>query len=140
MGLCAAVPVIAATARALTAGWLPAGDQANIAVRAFDVLTSRTPLVGLHSDVSAVTHHAVYSLGPMLFWLLALPAHYGSPGTLVLTMALLNGASIVGVVVLARRRGGRVLMFITAVAVALMARSLAPEVLHDVWNPSAGLF
>jgi hypothetical protein len=134
------VPVIAATARALSAGWLPAGDQANIAVRAFDVLTSRTPLVGLHSDVSAVTHHAVYSLGPMLFWLLALPAHYGSPGTLVLTMALLNGASVAGVVVLARRRGGRVLMFITAVAVVLMARSLAPEVLHDVWNPSAGLF
>jgi hypothetical protein len=140
VGLCAAVPVIAATARALSAGWLPAGDQANIAVRAFDVLTSRTPLVGLHSDVSAVTHQAVYSLGPMLFWLLALPAHYGSPGTLVLTMALLNGASIVGVVVLARRRGGRVLMFITAAAVVLMARSLAPEVLHDVWNPSAGLF
>jgi hypothetical protein len=31
-------------------------------------------------------------------------------------------------------------MFITALAVVLMARSLAPEVLHDVWNPSAGLF
>ena len=31
-------------------------------------------------------------------------------------------------------------MFITALAVALMARSLAPELLHDIWNPAAGLF
>jgi hypothetical protein len=138
--LFAAAPVIVATSRALSAGWLPAGDQANIATRAFDVLSSRTPLVGLHSDVSAVTQHAVYSLGPMLFWLLAIPARFGSPGTLVLTMALLNTAASVGIVILARRRGGLALMFITAVALALMARSLAPEVLHDVWNPSAGLF
>ncbi len=139
-GLLAAVPVIASTLRALRDGWIPAGDQANIATRAHDVLTSRTPLVGLHSDVSALTHHAVYSLGPMLFWLLALPARVGSPGSLTLTMGLVNTASIVGVVVLARRRGGRTLMFITALAVALMSRSLAPELLHDVWNPSAGLF
>jgi hypothetical protein len=132
--------VIAATARSLSDGWLPAGDQANIAIRAFDVLTSRSPLLGLHSDVSQVTHHAVYSLGPMLFWLLALPSHFGSTGTMVLTMGIVNSAAIVGSVVLARRRGGRALMLISAVALVLMARSLAPEVLHDVWNPSAGLF
>jgi hypothetical protein len=119
---------------------MPAGDQANIATRAYDVLSSRTPLLGLHSDVSAVTHHAVYSLGPMLFWLLALPARYASPGTLALTMGLVNTLAIVGVIVLARRRGGRALMFMTAIAVVLMSRSLTPEVLHDVWNPSAGLF
>ena len=140
VGICAAGLVIASTVRALIDGWMPAGDQANIATRAYDVLTSRTPLLGLHSDASAVTHHAVYSLGPMLFWLLALPARSGSSGALILTMGLLNTASIVGVIVLARRRGGRALMFITAIAVLLMSRSLAPEVLHDVWNPSAGLF
>src|SRR6202011_1452960 len=140
VGLCAAGPVIASTARALSDGWLPAGDQANIATRAYDVLSSHTPLVGLHSDVSAVTHQAVYSLGPMLFWLLALPARLGSPGTLVLTMGIVNAAAIVGAVVLARRRGGLTLMFVAGIAIVLMCRSLAPEVLHDVWNPSAGLF
>ena len=31
-------------------------------------------------------------------------------------------------------------MFVVAVAVALMCRSLTPEVFHDVWNASAGLF
>jgi hypothetical protein len=140
VGLSASGPVIASTARALSDGWMPAGDQANIATRAYDVLTSRSPLLGLHSDVSAVTHHAVYSLGPMLFWLLALPARFGSPGTLVLTMGLLNTAAIMAAVALARRRGARPPMYITAIALVLMSRSLSPEVLHDVWNPSAGLF
>ncbi len=139
-GICAAGPVIVSTLRAILDGWAPAGDQANIAVRAYDVFTSRSPLVGLHSDVSALTHHAVYSLGPMLFWLLSVPARVASPGSLAFTMGLANTAAIVGVVVLARRRGGRILMFITAGAVVLMSRSLAPEILHDVWNPSAGLF
>jgi hypothetical protein len=140
LGVCAAGPVIAATIHALIDGWLPAGDQANIATRAYDVFTSRSSLVGLHSDASAAINQPVYSLGPMLFWLLALPARFASPGWMTLTMGLVNTAAIIGVVVLARRLGGRALMFIAAVALVLMARSLAPEVLHDVWNPSAGLF
>src|ERR1035437_3772985 len=131
LGLCAAVPVMVSTVRALRWGWLPAGDQANIATRAYDVFTSRTPLLGLHSDLSYLTHHDVYSLGPMLFWLLALPARFTSPGSMVLTMGLVNAASIVGVVVLAARRGGHLLMFIAAIAVILMTRSLTPELLHD---------
>ncbi len=140
LGLCAAIPVMVSTALALKWGWLPAGDQANIATRAYDVFTSRTPLLGLHSDVSYVTHHDVYSLGPMLFWLLALPARFASPWTMVLVMGLVNAASVVGVVVLAARLGGRLLMFITAIALIIMTRSLTPELLHDVWNPAAGLF
>jgi hypothetical protein len=104
------------------------------------VFTAHTPLLGQHSDAGALTHHAVYSLGPMLYWLLALPARLASPGALTLTVGLLNTAAIVGAVVLARRRGGRALMFIAALAIVLMSRSLGPEVLHDVWNASAGLF
>lgn len=138
-GFCAAGPIVAATARALVDGWRPAGDQAIIATRAFDVFTSHTPLVGQYSDSTAVTGHTVRSLGPMLYWLLALPARFGSPGTLTLTIGLVNVAATIGVVVLARRRGGLAFMFATAIALALMCRSLAPEVLHDVWNPSAGL-
>jgi hypothetical protein len=138
-GLCAAGPVLASMLRALIHGWIPAGDQANIAVRAHDVLTSRTPLVGLHSDSSAVVHHAVYGLGPMLYWLLALPVRIGGPWALTVTMGLLNTAAVVGAVALARRRGGIALMLATALAIVVMTRSLPPEALHDVWNPSAAL-
>jgi hypothetical protein len=140
LGLLAAVPVIVATLHGVIDGWLPAGDQANIATRAHDVFTSRSSLVGLHSDASAAINRDVYSLGPMLFWLLAIPSRLGSPVWMTLTMGLVNSAAIIGAVVLARRRGGSMLMFITAIGLILMARSLAPEVLHDVWNPSAGLF
>lgn len=138
VGLCAAGPVMVSTTRALLDGWMPAGDQAIIATRAYDVFTSHTPLVGQYSDATTVTHYTLHSLGPMLYWLLALPARFGSPETLALTMGIVNTLAIVGTIALARRRGGRALMFAVAVAVALMCGSLTSEVFHDVWNPSAG--
>src|SRR5205085_10091384 len=72
--------------------------------------------------------------------LLALPARIGDPTTMTWTMGLVNTLAIVGCVALARRRGGLVLMFAAALAIALMCQSLAAETFHDVWNPSAGLF
>ncbi|MFI4984676.1 MAG: hypothetical protein ACHQAV_01655 [Solirubrobacterales bacterium] len=138
-GLAAAVPVIAATIKAVRDGWIPAADQGIIATRAYDVFTSHAPLVGQYSYAGHVTGKSTYSLGPMLYWLLALPAHFGSPASITWTIAVVNTLAIIGVVALARRRGGVVLMFAAALAVALMCQSIAAETLHDVWNPSAGL-
>jgi hypothetical protein len=138
-GLAAAVPVLAATFKAVRDGWIPAADQGIIATRSYDVFTSHAPLVGQYSYAGHVTGKSTYSLGPMLYWLLALPAHYGSPASITWTMAALNTLAIIGVVTLARRRGGVVLMFAAALAVALMCQSVAAETLHDIWNPSAGL-
>jgi hypothetical protein len=139
-GLAAAVPVIVATVKAVRDSWIPGADQAIIATRAYDVFTSHPPLVGQYTLAGEVTGRVTHSLGPMLFWLLALPARLGGPASMTWTMGALNTLAIVGVVILARRRGGIVLMFATAIAVALMCQSLAAESFHDVWNPSAGLF
>jgi hypothetical protein len=139
-GLAAAIPVIAATVNAIAAGWMPVADRGIIATRAHDVFTSHMPLVGQYTLAGEVTGHVTHSLGPMLFWLLAVPAYYGSTVGMTLTMGALNTLSIVGCVALARRRGGRVLMALTALAIALMCQSLAAETFHDIWNPSAGLF
>lgn len=139
-GLAAAGPVIAATVKALHAGWVPGADQAIIATRAFDVFTSHTPLVGQYTLAGSVTGQVTHSLGPMLFWLLALPARFGGAEAMTWTMGAVNTLAIVGSVALARRRGGLLLMFASAVAIALMCQSLAAETFHDVWNPSAGLF
>jgi hypothetical protein len=139
-GLAGAVPVIVATVKAVRDGWVPTADQAIISTRAYDVFTSHTPLVGQYSYAGHVTGKITYSLGPMLYWLLALPAHFGTPASITLTMGAVNTLAVVGVVALARRRGGVVLMFAAALAVALMCQSLAGEPLHDIWNPSAGLF
>ncbi len=139
-GLVAAIPVIAATVRAIEAGWVPVADRGIIATRAHDVFTSHMPLVGQYTLAGEVTGHVTHSLGPMLFWLLAVPAYYGSTVGMTVVMGATNTLSIVGCVVLARRRGGRVLMAMSAAAIALTCQSLAAETFHDVWNPSAGLW
>ncbi len=139
-GLAAAIPVIAATVRAIEAGWVPVADRGIIATRAHDVFTSHAPLVGQYTLAGEVTGKVTHSLGPMLFWLLAPTAYHGSNVGMAITIGALNTLCIVGCVALARRRGGRVLMVLTATAIALMCQSLAAETFHDVWNPSAGLF
>jgi hypothetical protein len=137
-GLAAALPVIVSTVRAVADHWLPVGDDAMIAVRSLDVLSTHSPLVGAYSASSAVIGEAVASPGPMLFWLLALPARLGHPAPAI-AMGLVNTGAVFGVVALARRRGGVALMVAVAAALALACRSLEAQVYHDVWNPSAAV-
>jgi hypothetical protein len=139
-GLAAAIPVLTSTVHAVNAGWQPAGDDGIIVTRAWDVLTWHSPLVGQYSESGYVTGQIVHSPGPMLYWLLALPARFGSVSSLAVTMGIVNTLAIIGCVALARRRGGLVLMFAAALAIALMCQSLASESFHDVWNPAAALF
>jgi len=140
VALLACAPVLRAVSRALSDGWQPVADRAIIATRAYDVLSTHMPLVGQYSFASELTGHPTYSLGPMLYWLLAPAAHLGSPASLILTMAALNSASIVLAVALARRRGGVWLMLATAAVIALLCRSLTAADFYDIWNPAAGLF
>jgi hypothetical protein len=138
-GVVAGVPVIVSTARGVSEGWVPYGDRAVIAARSFDVLTSHSPLVGQYSAWSAILPRPMFSPGPMLYWLLAVPAHFMAPAALPIWIGLVNLGAVVGTVVLARRRGGRPLMFATATVLVLMCRSLPSEAFHDIWNPYASL-
>lgn len=139
MGLAAALPVIASTIKGLSEGLILTGDRAIIATRAYDVLSSHTPLVGQYSASTVLYKHIVHSLGPMPYWLIALPARFGGASSADVVMAAVNVLAIMATVALARRRGGIPLMLVTAGAVALMCNSFSPETLHDIWNPSAGL-
>ncbi len=140
-GLAAAIPVINSTVTAVRAGWAPAGDDGIITTRGWDVLTSHTPLVGQYSEAGLVIHGQImHSPGPMLYWLIAPAARFGSVTSIAVTMGIANTLAIIGCVALARRRGGLVLMFASAVGIALMCQSLPTEAMHDVWNPAAGLF
>ncbi|MGA2470142.1 MAG: hypothetical protein ABSG64_05580 [Solirubrobacteraceae bacterium] len=139
-GLAASIPVLVSTVNAVRAGWEPAGDDGIILVRALDVLSAHTPLVGQYSEAGDVTSQVVHSPGPMLYWLLAIPVRLGGPSSAALAMGIVNTLAIIVCVVLARRRGGLVLMIATALGIALMCQSLTAEVFHDVWNPSAAMF
>lgn len=138
-GLVGGLPIIAATARAVHAGWTPYGDRAVIAVRSFDVLGPHTPTVGQYSQWSAVLGRPVFSPGPLLYWLLAIPARLLGATSLPIWMAIVNLACLAGALALARRRGGWPLMAAVTVLVPLMCRSLPSETFHDIWNPSTTL-
>jgi len=138
LGLAAALPVIASTIEAITNSWIPVGDDAVIAVRAYDVFSVHTPLLGQYSAASGLSGGTSHSLGPMLYWMLALPVRVGGSTGLVVAMGLLNTVAVMGSVALAHRRGGVVLAAATGIGLALVCASLPPETLHSVWNPSAG--
>lgn len=139
VGLVAASPVIASTARAVLAHWTPVFDDGVIATRAFDVLSGHPPLVGQFSDASVPSVGVIFSPGPMLFWLLAFQTHVLGDWALPVTMGVINSASIMGAIALARRLGGRVFMLATAFALVMLCRSFGAERLHDIYNPSAAL-
>ena len=134
-----AAPVVAALIRALDAGYMVNGDQAIIAARATDVFTARFPLVGGFSTATYLVAEPAYHPGPLLFWLLAVPARLHWSGALPAVMAAVNLASAAGVLLLARRRGGDGLMLATAAALVLAFGSLRTDVIRDVWNPAAAV-
>jgi hypothetical protein len=140
VGVATGIPVIAAMVDRLSVDWVPIADNAIVAVRSLDALSTHPPLVGQYSTgPSEVVGTDVYNLGPLLFALLALPARLPGTVCLELTMGLVNLACVLGVVALAHRRGGRPLMFAVALALPLMLASLPAESLSDIWNASAPL-
>jgi hypothetical protein len=136
-GAVAALPVLVSVVRALTGDWTLEGDQAIIATRAYDALTRESPLVGPWSTTSYTLGQDVFSPGPLLYWLLAVPTRVPGVGSYPVVMGAVNVAAILGVVALAHRRGGPALMFAAAAVLALMCSSLSTEVVREVWAPSA---
>jgi hypothetical protein len=138
--LLACVPIWVCAIDAIFSGWIPLGDKAFTAVRAWDVLSLHPPLAGQWSSgATAAVGAPTYSPGPMLFWLLAIPVRLPWQSSLPFVMAVVNTAAVAGVLVLARRRGGLGLMLVTAISFALMLGSLPGETYADIWNSSAAL-
>ena len=131
----ALVPLVVATARGIANHWVPAGDNAFIAVRTRDVLSRHPPLLGLWSSLSWSLPFHINHPGPALFDLLAAPARlFGSAAGLPVGAAALNIASIVGIAVFAWRRGGALAMAVAIAVTALLSWSMGSEVLYEPWH------
>jgi hypothetical protein len=130
-GVFALFPVLVALFRSIGLDWSPAGDWAVIEQRVRDVGTDDTPLLGPYS------RYGWNHLGPMMFWLLAIPYNLtgGQSWSLLGGAALLNGVAIALAVALAWMAGR--LMFATVVAVAMLVLQLwlGPTLIADPWNP-----
>jgi len=89
--------------------WVPAGDPALMALRAWDVGTSRTPLIGQPSSSEYIGGNLVHHLGPTHYYLLAPAVRlFGSTAGMLLVSALIVGASLlVAVWGVFRQLGGR---------------------------------
>ena len=124
--LVSAVALVVGVGRAYTAY----GDQALIEMRTRDV-GHHPVLVGLFSR-----DHWSHP-GPALFYLLAVPYRLvaGSSIGLPLGALVINGVSIAGMALIAKRRQGTPLLLCTLVGCALVMRAFGADFLHDVWNP-----
>ncbi len=143
----AVVPFFVAVGVQAHDGWRPVSDNAAVATLAHDVLSTRTPLVGMPSTIGqdavaagSGNEHAHHP-GPLMFWALAVPerlARSAPIGVLVGT-ALVNAAAlaVVGLVAL-RLLGPRAAVGTLAVA-GVLVWALGRQWIVDPWNPYIGL-
>jgi hypothetical protein len=122
---------VAAVALAVAVGgrYLSVADQALIELHTRDV-GRETPLVGLYSR-GEWSHP-----GPILFYVLA-PFYWLAGGRAVglsIGALAINAASIAGLALVARRRGGTPLMLLTLLGSTLLLRTLGADFASDPWN------
>jgi hypothetical protein len=144
LALAAAIPPIVSGVLAAHRGWATTIDNPIIAVRAHDALTRHPPLVGMYITLTTITNSPtrLHHLGPLPFWLFAVPVRAGGPSGvgLVFGASAINALAAAGSVWVAHRLGGLRLATIVTVGAALLAWSLGGQVLHDPWTPHIALF
>jgi hypothetical protein len=136
-----AVPIGWNAAMAARQGWAPEGDGAIITLRTHDVLSTNPPLLGNPTTAGKSNPGDVYHPGPLEFVLLALPLRFfgASARGMLYGSALINIASVVGVLWFAYRRGGRSLCLAAALWSVVLVWSLGNEIPHDSYNPHIAL-
>ena len=122
-------PTIAAALSLVGRHWHPASDLAIQVLQIDDVGGGHTPLTGVQS------RYGWDHPGPLLPWLLApFDWLFGTTGILV-GVAVLNSAAIVGALVVARRRGGFILTVLVAAALLVLTLANDTDLFVNPWNP-----
>jgi hypothetical protein len=134
----AITPLLVATVRALTRGWIAIGDNGLILLRAEDVATANHPLLGTWTSASLTAGRNINNPGPLWFDVLAPFVRVGGPSVgLAVGVMVANIAAIVGAAWAAQRTGGvRALVLVTALSAGL-AWAMGSELLFDAWQPHA---
>lgn len=134
---------IAATVQAIAHGWQPSGDDATVALRTAGILDGHLPVTGMRSTSGDGGHQdlATHHLGPLQFYLLALPLALagGSAAGLAVGGALVAAAASVLSVVWARRLGGALGVVVFTAGVLLTQWAIGGEAMFRPFNPYAPL-
>ena len=109
----------------------PSADQAWIELQIRDI-GRRSVLLGPYS------RFGWFHPGPILYYLLWLPYRITGSTSLSLGFAALtlNAVALVGIALVAKRRGGLPLVLLTLFLIGLLMSSLGAQFFRDVWNPS----
>ena len=117
----ALAPLLVVVGWALSTGWQPLGDSAQIVVRSRDVLTQHHPFLGAWSSRSQGVGQDLNNLGPLYMDLIAPFTRIHPWGGAAVGIGLVNAGAIVGVWAVARR------LFGPMGAVGAMAATVALE-------------
>ena len=136
------LPIVVAVVRALATGWFPIGDNALLAVRAYDVGTPHHPLLGSWTSASLALGVNVNNPGPLysdlaapFMWTVGRLAGIG-PAT-ALAVGSINAAFALGTLLVANRVGGWRTERWMLLLVAALTWSMGSELLIDIWQPHA---
>lgn len=127
------------TVTELSKGWRPLFDDATISERAFQVFSLHSPLVGPYSQASSEGSHFVFGLGPLLFWLLAVPVHIDPAQGALWGVAIWCAAALSAAAEAAWSRLGWIGCAVVAAVVVDLAWTEPNVFGHLLWNPSVGL-
>ena len=135
----AVMPVVSATVRALHSGWLPIGDNAYFDLRSRDVFSHHLPLLGAWTSASQTTNSNFNNPGPLFFDALSVPVTLFHSSGIAVAIALLNSAAIVGIALVAHRRGGPLVATAAMAMAGGLTWTMGSELLFDPWQPHAML-
>lgn len=136
LGVAVVLPFVRSVLR-WGAGWVPIGDNANIAIRAQDLGTSITPLVGMPSGLGTYSSIPTTHPGPLVFWVIGpwvrvLGLH---PLPVLLGVAAVAAASSAVLLVQARRLAGRS-GFVAGALILTTVVALIPYSMVQPLNPA----
>jgi hypothetical protein len=136
------VPILVAVVRALAAGWIPVGDDALLAVRAYDVGTRYHPLLGSWTSASLALGIPVNNPGALyldlcapLMWTVG--RIWGIAPATALAIGTINALSGLGIALAGNRIGGWRVERWMLLLVAALGWSMGSELLYDIWQPHA---
>lgn len=117
--------------------WFPVLDLAMTELRVRDVGTAQTPLIGLPGRIGRTLADQGSHPGPLSFYALA-PTYRllgRSAWALQAGTVALHAVAVTVALLIARRRGGTVLVVAMAAVLALLMRGYGLETLTEPWNP-----
>jgi hypothetical protein len=138
--LIAEVPVLVVALLQIAHGWLPTSDDAVIAWRSFEVFSRQLPLDGQFTQVTATGGPTAFDLGPMQYFLLAIPDRIDPVHGVLWGAAVVIVALIAIAVEAAWSAGGPLAGALVGLAAALLTESLFESTVNLAWNPSIGVY